>query len=132
MIEEKYKEALETLENTMLLCDKELKPISPSNNRISKLKSEELNGVPIQWRLLRAEVLIMNNDYYEALNVAEIIINSPGNSKNSEANSLKTKLKYKEAIQKYDELIKEYKEIYLTRITLVILLINKCSYLIKV
>lgn len=78
----------------MLRCDRELKYIYPSTNSISKLKSEELKGIPIQWRFLRAEVLIMNNDYNEAMNIAELILNSPGNSNNSEANTLKTKLLY--------------------------------------
>jgi len=112
MKEEKYKEALETLENAMLQllqCDKEPKTIPPSGNKISELKNKKLNGVPIQWRLLRAEVKRKN------INV---------NFFNNE--------KYEEAIQKYDELIKECKEIYLTKITLVILLRNKCSCLIKV
>jgi len=78
----------------MLLCDNELKPILSSNEKLSKLKSDDLKGIPIQWRLLRAELFIMNDDYNEALNIAEIILNSPGNSKNSEANTLKTKLLY--------------------------------------
>jgi len=90
----KYEEALRKLENAMLLCDNSLQFISPSEEKISKLKSEDLKGIPIQWRILRGEILLMNNDYDEAMKVAEIILNSPGNSKNSEAYALKTKLIY--------------------------------------
>jgi len=114
MKEKKYKEALETLENAMLQCDKELKPISPSNNSISKLKSEELKGIPIRWRLLRAEALIMNNDYHEALNIAEIILNSPGNSNNSEANTLKTKLLFIMGKSNVDNAVKYIRKAYMS------------------
>ncbi|OUM63805.1 hypothetical protein PIROE2DRAFT_61072 [Piromyces sp. E2] len=92
--ERNYVEALQKLETAMLKCDSDLTSSFSSNNGISKLKSEELKGIPIQWRLLRAELLIINNDYNEALNIAEMILKSPGNSKNSEANTLKTKLLY--------------------------------------
>ena len=90
----KYMEALQKLEITILKCDKKLKSDSSSNKKISILKSEDLKGIPIQWRLLRAEILIMINDYNEAMNIAEIILKSQGNSKNSEATTLKTKLLY--------------------------------------
>ncbi|ORX83884.1 hypothetical protein BCR32DRAFT_266680 [Anaeromyces robustus] len=87
-----YGKALTTLENTILKYDKDLESIPLSNGKKSILKSENLNGIPIQWRLLRSELLIMNDDYNEAMNVVEIILEK--NPKYSEANSLKTKLLY--------------------------------------
>ncbi|ORX83880.1 hypothetical protein BCR32DRAFT_243014 [Anaeromyces robustus] len=92
MKEREYRKALTILENTLLKCDKDLESIPLSNGKKSILKSENLNGIPIQWRLLRAELLIMNDDYNEAMNVADLMLIR--NSKNSEANSLKTKLLY--------------------------------------
>ncbi|ORX59233.1 TPR-like protein, partial [Piromyces finnis] len=87
-----YKNALQTLEETMILCDSKISSNYQSNKSLSILKSDELRGIPIRWRLLRAEILIMNNDYHEAMTIAEIILAKDKN--NSEALALKTKLLY--------------------------------------
>jgi len=88
---EKFEEALSSLEEAMLLADPLLKR-STTSKTISKVDTNSLGGVSLKWRLQRGELLVRNQLYDEANKVTTEILKS--DPRNSEAITLRAKVLY--------------------------------------
>jgi len=104
-----YKKALEELEITMIKCSNKTQYISQSKIELSKLLNEDMKGIPFKWKILRGNLLIMDNNYAESMKIAKNILNI--DQRNTFANALQIKLLYIMGKRNTEDTLKNLKKL---------------------